>query len=313
MEYTLDDTPLLGSLAQLVDGLNSEPDGAFRLTRAERDQLVIFDPSCAPLLHQLITELHPWYAPADAWLIGIPAGHTARLLGERPDEARAWAGFSARYPALARRLNPWAEQAHTRPAYGDYWWELAADPPLAPAAPRIMVALDDEPVVAWDEGRAALAAPAVIVAAAEPYWLALLGSQTGRRLLHARSLESFPIPEAPAPTRSSMAGLALGIAEAARERREVEQAFARRLLADFGPPGAQLSPRLSRWWELEFAELCAATLADLHNVIPDRFQSAYSRMHGESRAAYLQLSARMRELGDALEKQATGLLGLNTK
>lgn len=266
------------------------------LERAERDQLVIFEPAVAPLIRPLIeaADVAPWHVAATGrWIIAVPGARAADL--------------AERHPNLARRLAALPAPAATPGAAGP-WWALPDGAEQPWAAPRIIVAGQH---VAWDETQALVGGPATVIASAEPYWLALMASTIGRRLLAEGEVARFPIPDAPGPARASLAGLALSAASLAAQRTELEQAVTRRLVADFGPPGVPSGPRLRRWWELSFAELVTAINAELGNDLPARYRPTWAEIHADQQATHAEASARLIELEQAIDAQAATLFGLS--
>ncbi len=277
---------------QIRPALPAALTAALRLTRAERDRLVIFDPTVAPLICPLsdAQDLALWHVgAAGRWLIAVPASRAADL--------------SARHPHLARHLATLPAPpaaASTQP-----WWVLPADWERPPEAPRIIVS---GALVAWDEATGPVGGSATVIAAADPYWLALLASAVGRALLAAGlAVEDMPIPDAPGPARANLAGLALSAATLAGRRDELERAVTRRLVADFGPPGIQPGPRLRRWWELSFDELHTAVNEELHNDIPERYRPTWAEIHADERATHADASARLADLERAIDAQVAAL------
>lgn len=292
-----------------LPGVALSPAAAFVLSRADRDRLAIFDPSSASLLRPLIPAeaIQRWHvAPAETWALAIPAGYTAKLPGATDDEGAAFAALKARHPAIARHLAPHAPAA----GHDGLWRELAATP--APG-PRILVGAAG---VAWDESEALVAAPALIIPGADPFWLALLGSRYGGSILRradqadispAEILE-FPIPDAPAPLQANLGGLALSAASLARQLAEHERAVLRRLQADFAPPGAAPEPRLLRWWELSFAELRAALVDGWRNDIPERFRPTWEQIHARHCDDHKAAAERLAAIEAAIDSQVQSLL-----
>jgi len=268
---------------------------ALRLTRAERDRLVIFDPAVAPLIRPLsdADDLAPWHVGATGrWIIAVPASRAADL--------------PARHPQLARHLASLPAPPAGAPAQP--WWALPAAWERPPEAPRIIIG---GALVAWDEATGLVGGAATVIAAADPYWLAVLASAVGRSLLAAGvAVEDMPIPDAPGPARANLAGLALSAAMLATRRDELERAVTRRLVADFGPPGAQPGPRLRRWWELSFAELHAAVNEELHNDIPERYRPTWAEIHADEQATHADASARLADLERAIDTQVAALFGV---
>lgn len=254
------------------------------LSRFERDQLVIFDPRCAPFIRPLLrtADLQPWYTPTGAhWMIVAPE--------------------TGLPPRLAQHL-----AAVAPPDAPKHWWTPA--PPPHPR-PRIVIRPGPAPAVSWDQSDAVLGAPALVIAPAEPFTLALLASSGGLAALHdpepAALAERIAAVTAPAPAREHLGALALQRVEWARAQHQADADYARRLLADFGPPGVRLSPRLEHWWALSVEELFAALEADLRNGVPTEFQPFYAQRHNEALDARRRLNAQIAEVEAMLEAQAT--------
>jgi hypothetical protein len=289
----------LGELAPGRIGPALEPAlaAALAVSRPTRDRLVIFDPPSAPLLRPLITadELRPWCAGATGhWIVAVPAP-AAPTLAER-------------HPAVAAHLAALPEPEGAAEGAAP-WWALAPAAAAPPAAPRIILGGGFFPC-AWDESGALVGGPATVIARAEPYWLALLGSSVGTWLLGALGAAAFPVPDAPGPSQANLAGLALAAAGLAARRDELERAVLRRLVADFGPPGAQPGHRLRRWWQLSFTELHAAVRDELRNDIPERFRPTWEEIHADQRATHESATARLAELQSAVDAQVAALFGL---
>jgi hypothetical protein len=257
---------------------------------------VIFDPPTASLIRPFApaSAVTPWHVDAaDRWVVAVPTALAASV---------------ERYQALARHLAALKAPAG---AQGSPWWALSERQAAPPPPPRIVVS-GNPPAVAWDDSAALIGGPATIIAAADPFWLGLLGSQVGRALL-ATGLPAadVPIPDAPGPARSGIAGLALSAADLAGRIAALRRAVLRRLVADFGPPGVYPGPLLSRWWTLDFDQLHRAVLSELRNDIPERFRPTWAQIHADERATHDQAAARLAELERAIDVQARALYGLD--
>jgi hypothetical protein len=252
---------------------------SLHLSRAERDQLVIFDPRCAPQIRPLLTasDLRPWHSPiGEHWIIAAPAAPPPRLL--------QW--LEAKAPTDAP----------------PHWWHLAL--PTLPA-PRLIVALHDPTLICWETTQAVISGPALVLAHAEPWLLAWLHTSTGQALVQKptplAALDALRTRPLPAPTREHLGALALQRVELARQQHTADAAYARRLLADFGPPGSRLSTRLLEWWHLDALALFAALEEDLRNGVPLEFQPFYQQRHTEACTARAALLAQAAEIEATLE------------
>lgn len=287
--------PPLGAVAEgaIVAALDADLATALAVDRATRDRLVIFDPASAPLLRPLVAaaDVAPWHVGgADRWIVAVPARLAATL---------------GRHPALARHLDALAPPS---PQAGPLWWALPDD--LAAPPPRLLIA-GEPPAVAWDDTAAVVGGPTSVIAPADPYWLALLGSQPGRALLaDGVPATAIPVPAAPAPAQAGLGGLALSAATLARQIDELRRGVLRRLVADFGPPGIYPGPLLSRWWTLDFAELHEAVRGELRNDIPERYRPTWAQIHADERAVHAGATARLAELERAIDAQVGALYGL---
>lgn len=78
-----------------------------------------------------------------------------------------------------------------------------------------------------------------------------------RLRLFSQNIETIPIPAADESTHTEIASDAEACQHAAETRRDLQQAFRRRI-PDLAPGGsARLPGKLERWWELDFTALAA--------------------------------------------------------
>lgn len=270
------------------------PKPALFFSRAARDQAVIFDPACAPLLRPVVDResLQPWYTPTgERWLLTLPHGYSQRL------GINSFADLVRHHPGLQRHLREYADDPEP------YWWELpaAATAVLTAPTPRICIGDGDQVCLSWDAGQAVVLASVRMVAPADHLTLALLASTKGKQMIrHAH--DTFTLPPVPTAIGGRLAELAAQAVTMAHERHTLSREFARRLLADFGPPGSTLSPLLERWWELEFRDLLAEVARALRNPIPEPFQPFWLARHTEGRARYYTLTAEIAALEAAIDE-----------
>lgn len=287
------------------------------LDRAARNQIVIFDPACAPLLQPVLpaSDLRPWHSPTGQWWrLAIPSGWTAKTLGPGLNPPDAWQKLAARYPLIAQRLAPLAPANVV-----DYWWE---EPPVAPVA---------LPFICWPSGAAApcwswVEAAALPVGAAcylpqaDPYMLGLLASDTVWAYLSASAagqdqpeccsavaVAAVPIPAAAAAERSAVGDLALNIVAEARTLADLEHNAGQRLLKNLGPPGAQLSPALQHWWQLNFPSLRRELVAAFNNDIPLNYRDEWEDWLVSQRRAHHQFSRNIANLTGQLNTRVAAL------
>lgn len=268
---------------------------ALALERATRDRLVIFDPATTRLIRPLVlpADLAAWHViAAERWVVAVPQGEATTVPA---------------LPALARHLNSLPVPPNASP--DQPWWALPEAVTIMPPPPYLIIA-GDAPTVAWHTTPALVAGPAALIASAEPYWLALLGSALGLALLRAGPLAEFPVAEAPGPAQANLAGLALAAANLATQIDTLERAVLRRLLADFAPPGVPPGPLLRRWWQLDFAALHAAVKRELRNDIPERFRPTWAQIHNDECTTHSVASARLASLVHAIDAQVAALYGL---
>lgn len=275
------------------------PHPALLFNRAERDQAVIFEPACAPLLRLVIdiSTLRPWHTPTgERWLLALPPGYSQQHAITHVDS------LIQRHPGLSRRLSKYADTPEP------LWWELPPEaiPALTAPTPRILIGTGEQPIVTWDAGNAIAVAPVRIIAPADHLTLALLAASAGRhRLRHAIDILALPSP--PTPAAGRLAELAAQAVTVAHEQFTLTREFARRLLADFGPPGSVLSAALQRWWELEFRELLVEVERALRNPIPEPFQPFWAARHAEGRARYYALAVELAAVEAAIDELANPL------
>ncbi|ABY33294.1 MAG TPA: hypothetical protein DEF43_07470 [Chloroflexus aurantiacus] len=270
------------------------PKPALFFSRAARDQAVIFDPACAPLLRPVVDResLQPWYTPTgERWLLTLPHGYSQRL------GINSFADLVRHHPGLQRHLREYADDPEP------YWWELpaAATAVLTAPTPRICIGDGDQVCLSWDAGQAVVLAPVRMVAPADHLTLALLASTKGKQMIR-QAHDTFTLPPVPTAIGGRLAELAAQAVTMAHERHTLSREFARRLLADFGPPGSTLSPLLERWWELEFRDLLAEVARALRNPIPEPFQPFWLARHTEGRARYYTLTAEIAALEAAIDE-----------
>lgn len=91
-----------------------------------RDGLVSEDPKSKEVIKPFLIgrDIKRYKPPAGKqYLIFIPKGWTNATFG---NVSNAWDYFQKKYPAIARHLLPFADNAKKRCDKGDYWWELRA-------------------------------------------------------------------------------------------------------------------------------------------------------------------------------------------
>lgn len=316
---------------QIYAGIHTGLDAAFIIDQATRKELVIFDPSCAPLIKPIMrsADLRPWYtASAGHWLIELRAGWIAAHFGSGLSVDAAWSQLAARYLSIARHLQPFAEAARGRPGIELYWWELPAyDYYDALGTAKLCWPVTAErPRFVWDETGARLGGAGGFIANAAPYLLGVLASRASWFVLSQHSssgtassqdydcslpvMARLPIPDAPAAERAALGDIALHMSVQARARYELHVEVRQRILKNFGPPGAQLGPKLDRWWELDFPTLLAEVQTALKSDIPLRYRAEWEEWHGEQRRAHDRLTAAIATLESELNTRVYALFDL---
>jgi hypothetical protein len=311
--------PNLGEVAagQITPGVRTGHNPAFILDQVSRRELIIFDPSCAPLLKPiwLAVELRPWYAATEShWLLDLPAGWTETTFGAGLSSAAAWQRLVARYPAIARHLERYAPDDQALPPDG-YWWELPSYDTAAFALPRICWPLRAaSPRFVWDTAPTRIDGASACLSQATPYLHGMLASRVAWWLLCAsnatppgtlkrltpRVLANLPIPTAPEAERAAIGALAQQLTAEASARYQLHTDTRRRILKDLGPPGAQFSERLYHWWELDFMTFRTELVAVFDNDIPARYRGEWQQwlatqqqMHAQHTAAMIRLETNL--------------------
>ncbi len=106
----------------VLTGLNE----AFVIDEETRNMLVSEDPKSKEIIKPFLIgrDIKRYQPPTgNQFLIFIPKGWTSANFGNVSD---VWNCFQKKYPAVARHLLPFADNAKKRFDKGDYWWELRA-------------------------------------------------------------------------------------------------------------------------------------------------------------------------------------------
>lgn len=289
---------------QIGRGILTGADELLILDKPTRDRLVILEPRCAPLLRRVLcgVDLHPWH-------LQDPMRYLL-LLQEADLE---------RHLPLRSYLEPLRERVERRALAGQRWFEALDVPPLALLTPtRLAWARDDAGL------RCALV-PAGLLLSADcgfaltdsPFLLGLLGSRLARQLLALLPPDTFPdpvarlpVPEAAPETQALVGRVALALSAGARARYELEQQVRLRILRDFGPPGALLSPALRAWWTLDETAFRSELRQALKNDIPARLREPWLVWLAEQRQAHADAAAALDRLAQELDAAVDDLFGL---
>ena len=255
-------------------------------------RIVIRDPANAPLIRRALAadELRAWFAAPTRFLIALPHGWTATTFGRDLDENAAWVVFAARFPALAKQLQPHADTLRAQP-HGAYWWEL----------PPYPVERFSQPVLVWTHDTALRTAllptgaylldGITFTTAPTAYLLGVLGSKTLRQATasggaHAEQAAHLPIPHASAEAQAHIGALAEQLVAQASACAALEQAVTARILHDLAPAGATAGPLLAHWWALDFAGLLAELAQRFKSDLPYRYRDTWAAWFATQRLAY---------------------------
>jgi type I restriction-modification system DNA methylase subunit len=106
-------------------GIKTGLDKAFIISRSIRDSLISIDPKSADLIRLYVIGddvRHYHINFRERYILLIPKGWTREMAGN----IDPWMWFEDNYPAIAKHLGPYKEDAIKRSDQGDYWWELRA-------------------------------------------------------------------------------------------------------------------------------------------------------------------------------------------
>ncbi len=339
-------SPLYG----IKTGLNE----AFIIDRATRDRLVYADIASEPVFKPFLEgkDIKRWQVESeDRWLILLPKGWTRNAMRAthqsepgfvqaepgsvraEPVEAQAWAWLSARHPALATWLAPFADAARKRTDQGDYWWELRACAYYDKFAqakiyyPDICVApsffLDSQGHYSGNTGYFLPVSHAWLTAFmnSKVAWFLIMGLSThirgGYRRMFTQHLETLPIPSSSPEAQAQLSALATAAAQTASERLNAQRGLARRildLLPNPPPKGAQtsLGDKLLQWWLLDDFKAFAAEVAKRFKAdIPLRERNDWESLFNEQRVRVHQLNASVAAVERSIDVAVYALFGLN--
>lgn len=280
-------------------GIKTGLEAAFVVDRATRDALIATDPRSAELLKPYLEgkDLKKWrIEPQDLWLIYIPKCRLA----------------IADFPAIERHLRPFREQLEKR-ATKQEWFELQQ-------AQEAYVSKFGKPKIVYPDisqgskfsleiNGAYIPTTAFAIAGADSYLLALLNSTSTwwlieqispalrggvwRQRLKSQYIEILPVPAAPPETRARLATLAETAQRAAEQRRDLLQAFRRRVLTDLAPGGAtaKLNTKLLDWPALDFKAFHDEVKKQFKQTIPLAERDAWQMRFEADKARVVELSA----------------------
>ena len=239
-------------------GIKTGFNDAFVVDRDIRDQLIAADPNSAELLKPFLEgkDLKKWrIEPQDLWLIYIPKGRI-----DIDD-----------YPTIRDHLLPYKEKLEKR-ATKQAWFELQQAQENYRSdfdSPKLIYPeISQGPKFNFDSAGKYLSNKIFYLATQDHFLIGLLNSRVGwhflfgicsplrggewRLELRAQYVEMFPVPLVSESLRSEIASQTRACLQAAETRRDLQQAFRRRI-PDLAPGGsARLPGKLERWWELDF-------------------------------------------------------------
>ncbi len=128
--------------------------------------------------------------------------------------------------------------------------------------------------------------------------------------MFSQNIETLPIPAADEPTRTEIASEAEACQRAAETRRDLQQAFRRRI-PDLAPGGsAKLPGKLERWWELDFATFRSETKKAFKQDIPLAERNDWESFFNAKRAAVLALDGEIARREKAIDQAVYRLFAL---
>lgn len=277
-------------------GIKTGLEAAFVVDRVTRDALIAADPRSNELLKPYLEgkDLKKWHIePQDLWLIYTPKRRLA----------------IADFPAIERHLLPFKAQLEKR-ATKQEWFELQQAQERYSStfslSKIVYPDITDRPKFSLDNA-AFLATTCFCIGASERWLVALLNSRAiwwliqlttpfvrgGFHRLKSQYIEELPIPTAPPETRARLATLAETAQRAAEQRRDLLQAFRRRVLTDLAPGGAtaKLSTKLADWPTLDFKAFHDEAKKQFKQPIPLAERDAWQAKFETDKAHAAELAA----------------------
>jgi hypothetical protein len=257
-------------------GLKTGLNDAFIIDESTYTNIISRNPQSYEILKPFLRgeDLRPWYQENEGrWLILFPNGWTERAFGSKLSETEAWEKLRRMHPAIAEKMEPFAEAGRKRGDKGKYWWELR---------PCVYYDAFEQAKIIWpDVGkipRFSVAQQGVYLGNTgyftpidDSFLLGFLQSRVAWMLiskiclhnkyrgglweyrLFTQFISRLPIPDAPAAEREAIGDLAMQISGEAQARYELHRRARGRIMADLGVPGKKLNQKLTAWWELDFA------------------------------------------------------------
>ena len=294
----------------IVSGFND----AFVVDRSKRDALVAADANSAELLRPFLEgkDLKKWRSePQDLWLIYIPKGRI-----DIDD-----------YPAVRDHLLPYRDKLEKR-ATRQAWFELqqaqAAYVPMMEAPKIGYVDMSDKPNFSLETTGRYFANTGYFIPKADWFLAGLLNSRVtwsvitglspairgGFHRLFSQYIETLPIPAADESTHTEIASDAEACQHAAETRRNLQQAFRRRI-PDLAPGrSARLPGKLERWWELDFTAFRSEVKKAFKQDIPLAERNDWETFFNAKQAAVSALDAEITRRERAIDHAVYRLFAL---
>lgn len=307
-------SPLYG----IKTGLNE----AFVVDRATRDDLIRGDPRSAELLKAFVVgdDLNKWrIEPSEQWLIYIPKNAL------NIDDYPAIRNYLSRF-----RNRPERKRDLERRATRQEWFELqqgsVGDSGAFDDAKLIYPEISQGPKFSLDFSGAYLNKTVFSLPTGDWRLLGLLSSKLAwffflgessalrggswRLLLQQIYLERFPVPSR--IEDEQIAELARECQTAAEQRRDLQQAFQRRI-PDLAPGGIidKLPGKLREWWRHDFAGFRREVKKAFRQDIPLTERSDWERYLDRECAKVLAFDAQIARLEADLDRAVYALFGLD--
>ena len=300
---------------ELHDGLPLAADDPRIVDKATRDRLVIFAPSCSPLLRPALAaeDVQRWqHLPPSRFLIAIPRGWSRAAFGAGAEDA-LFVALEARFPLLAKQLLLHRSSIQAAP-HGEYWWEL----------PPYPVDFFTNQTIVWAHNQPLCAAPTLdgayllagisFTTAPTAFLLGALNSKQVREAaaqlpnLSAAQITTLPIAE-PAPAAQQRIGeLAEQAVTQARTRLVIDRQFSIRVLRDLAPAGAIAGPRLAEWWQLSFEDFLVELAHRFKSDVPFRYRDGWRDHLRDQRVARQVCDAAIARAEDEIDTLMQGSL-----
>lgn len=213
----------LGEQFAIHYGIKTGLNDAFVINIETREKLISEDQKSADLIKPLATgrDIKRYgTVDLDKFIIVIPFGWTRTKSDNVPDE---WKWFAKSYPAIAKHLAPFEEDASQRYDKGEFWWELrACDYYSDFNVPKIIYPrISNKPSFTLDDKGCFLPDTGFFITSSSKYLLGVLNSKLMRFVsmytcstliggyyeFRSQYVEQFPIAPAPSDIRARIENL----------------------------------------------------------------------------------------------------------